>query len=478
MKNTVDFKPFSDNTEMFRWGPIPARLFYVSEFDNAIFNDFPKEYEGDIWPKSLLLFKDGKILWLNDFSELREIGRKIFIKYILNKEGRKVLMDRWKKDVKSLEKIEAKISKELLKRLNNKELYDISREFYDLVISFWLPTIPVELGNYGSDRLLEEKLKRYVKPEKELSSIMEILTTPEEPSFFQKEEIDLVKSKDIKEHTKDYFWLKNSYDGVEVLNESFFLDRKSKIDINIEKKTTERIIDAKNNKKRVVEKYKLSNEIVNIAEGLCDAIIWQDNRKKHVFVYLHYKELLLREVAERFNIDIDILKDYSAEEILSALQRQDFSTISHRREKAVGYFMNPSKKVLSTDESMLCWEKYAEEKISDNIQEIKGIVASTGKKPIVQGKIKIVLDPKDHLTVFNKGEILVAPMTSPEYIFLMKKSVAIVTDTGGLTSHAAIVSRELGIPCIVDTKIATKVLKDGDMVEVDANKGIIRIINK
>ena len=56
----------------------------------------------------------------------------------------------------------------------------------------------------------------------------------------------------------------------------------------------------------------------------------------------------------------------------------------------------------------------------------------------------------------------------------MKKAIAIVTDTGGITSHAAIVSRELGKPCIAGTKIATKVFKDGDLIEVDANKGIVK----
>lgn len=69
-------------------------------------------------------------------------------------------------------------------------------------------------------------------------------------------------------------------------------------------------------------------------------------------------------------------------------------------------------------------------------------------------------------------------MTSPEYVFAMKKASAAITDTGGLTSHAAIVSRELDIPCIVGTKIATKILKDGDLVEVDANKSIVKIIKK
>ena len=67
-------------------------------------------------------------------------------------------------------------------------------------------------------------------------------------------------------------------------------------------------------------------------------------------------------------------------------------------------------------------------------------------------------------------------MTSPEYIFVMRKAVAIITDAGGLTCHAAIVSRELGIPCIVGTKIATKIFKTGDLIEVDANTGIIKKI--
>ena len=74
------------------------------------------------------------------------------------------------------------------------------------------------------------------------------------------------------------------------------------------------------------------------------------------------------------------------------------------------------------------------------------------------------------------NEILVSPMTVPDYLPAMKKAKAIITDEGGITCHAAIVSRELGIPCIVGTKIATQVLKDGDRVEVDANKGIVKIL--
>jgi pyruvate,water dikinase len=62
-------------------------------------------------------------------------------------------------------------------------------------------------------------------------------------------------------------------------------------------------------------------------------------------------------------------------------------------------------------------------------------------------------------------------MTNPEIVIAMKKASAIVTDFGGLTCHAAIVSRELGIPCVVGTRVATKVLRDGDSVSVNATLG-------
>ena len=68
-------------------------------------------------------------------------------------------------------------------------------------------------------------------------------------------------------------------------------------------------------------------------------------------------------------------------------------------------------------------------------------------------------------------------MTRPEFMPALKKAAAIITDEGGITCHAAIVARELKKPCIIGTKIATKVLKDGMMVEVDADKGVVKILN-
>ncbi|NMB82613.1 MAG: phosphoenolpyruvate synthase, partial [Ignavibacteria bacterium] len=100
---------------------------------------------------------------------------------------------------------------------------------------------------------------------------------------------------------------------------------------------------------------------------------------------------------------------------------------------------------------------------------LNGSAASPG---IGTGIVKILKSPKE-IGKIEKGDVLVAEMTSPDYVPAMKKSAAIITDQGGATSHAAIVSRELGIPCVVGTKDATKKLKDGMVVSVDGTSGNI-----
>ena len=109
-------------------------------------------------------------------------------------------------------------------------------------------------------------------------------------------------------------------------------------------------------------------------------------------------------------------------------------------------------------------------KTSNSLEKISGMVASTG---IAKGTVKVILTFQD-MKKMKKGNIIIASMTRPEMISAMNKASAIVTDEGGITSHAAIISRELKIPCIIGTKVATRVFKDGDMVEVDANNGIVR----
>jgi len=111
-------------------------------------------------------------------------------------------------------------------------------------------------------------------------------------------------------------------------------------------------------------------------------------------------------------------------------------------------------------------------------KKLKGQIANRG---FYKGRVKIIpVDIKKNLakeiSKMKKGDILVTGTTGPEMILACRKAGAIVTEEGGICSHAAIVSRELNIPCVIGTKIATQVLKDGDLIEVDANNGIVKIL--
>lgn len=105
------------------------------------------------------------------------------------------------------------------------------------------------------------------------------------------------------------------------------------------------------------------------------------------------------------------------------------------------------------------------------IHEIKGQIAQKGK---VIGKVKI-LRRRDQIDEVAEGDIIVSPMTTTDFLPAMLKAAAIITDEGGIACHAAIMARELKKPCITGTKIATQILKDGDLVEVDADNGVVRI---
>jgi len=98
---------------------------------------------------------------------------------------------------------------------------------------------------------------------------------------------------------------------------------------------------------------------------------------------------------------------------------------------------------------------------------LKGLGASAGE---VEGQAKVFL-PGDDAGSFPEGAIMVTTLTDPTMVMAMMKAAAIVSDMGGITSHPAILSREMGIPCVVNSKIGTSTIKDGQKIKVDGAKG-------
>ena len=191
--------------------------------------------------------------------------------------------------------------------------------------------------------------------------------------------------------------------------------------------------------------------------------------------------------AKEFNLGLEDIKFYSFDEFAILLESGisvKQSIINERKISFVMYSVGDNVFVLEGKEKNEVLKRFKEEDHKEKT-EFKGITANKGK---VIAKVRVILPEMDQdynlfikklsLIKMEPGEILVTETTSPDFVPLMKIASGVIANQGGLNSHAAIFSRELGIPCVVGTYHATDILKTGDLVELDATSGIVRIIAK
>jgi phosphohistidine swiveling domain-containing protein len=183
--------------------------------------------------------------------------------------------------------------------------------------------------------------------------------------------------------------------------------------------------------------------------------------------------LILKEICHRTGITLGEIKYLSPREVSLVFKTKINRKLLQQRVKACVFYwdLNGHEAVVGADYKKVMSEILGNQKLSD-VDDFRGLTASMGK---ARGRVKILHSAKE-VSKVEPGDILVAVMTRPDYVPAMKRAAAIITDEGGVTCHAAIISRELKIPCIIGTKIATKVLKDGMEVEVNANHSWVKII--
>jgi len=197
------------------------------------------------------------------------------------------------------------------------------------------------------------------------------------------------------------------------------------------------------------------------------------HRRNAQILALLRMENLLKEIGERFNLSLWEVRVCTWKEIEGMLLQGKAASADKMRVRAKHFvfYVEKGNSVLLEGDDALLFDKLVELKLPvGEVRELKGQTGCLGK---ATGRVRILKRAEDAYK-FVQGEILVAIATDPDIVPAMKKAAAIVTEQGGVTSHAAIVSREFNIPCVIGTKIATRVFKDGDLVEVDANKGIVR----
>jgi len=236
-------------------------------------------------------------------------------------------------------------------------------------------------------------------------------------------------------------------------------------------------------KNKMIKELNPPENIRHITEVL-GALAYERFKMRFVWMpALYYNELFLIEFKRRYNItkrELRAYEDIDIENLVKFGKRIEAGIIAKRKEGFLKILRNG--KLFSyegADAQKMIDKLVYKQKEKKKIKEVKGMTACKG---YAMGRVAVFSYRKsaDHSAKIKKmqqGDVIVTEMTRPNIILACTKAGAILTDEGGILCHAAIVSREMNKPCIIGTNIATSVFKDGDYVEVDANKGIARKIS-
>lgn len=225
----------------------------------------------------------------------------------------------------------------------------------------------------------------------------------------------------------------------------------------------------------LIKKLKLSGKLLTFFTAWGGFMVTKIYRRYAQIFAIYKMTFILSEIAKRLGLTLKQARFMTIEETERALLNGvvDVEEIRERVSFCV-YYADKNEHTFYTNSSA----KNAVSLIqAENISKVREVQGQCGCRGSARGIARIVNVVAD-IQKIEKGEILVSISTQPDLLPAMKKAAAFVTDQGGVTSHAAIVAREMNTPCVIGTKIATKVIKDGDEIELDADKGIVKIIKK
>jgi phosphohistidine swiveling domain-containing protein len=360
--------------------------------------------------------------------------------------------------------------KRLRDLLESKKLIGKYKEYFNKLI---LPTEPSLLKKENLSIL---EVANYIsKNDKET-----VINNPPETAFKNLSDISLAK---LKEHTKNYFWVQMNYFITKPLTETDFISKiKSMLELNPDldsqlKKDKEAYKKNAEERKKILKELDDDTQLIKLLDITEKNLYWQDDRKRFMLICSWHINMIVKELAKRHNIPHEHAKQLIPEEINKGIEKVDKENLKKRTERCLMFLYRTERGDMKTEifvgKECDDFIKEFRKKQAEKIDDLRGTCASTGKS---SGNVRICRTLKD-LRGFEEGEVLVTSMTRPEFLPAMKKAAAVVTDEGGITSHAAIITRELGVPCIIGTKIATKILKNGMLVEVKADHGLVKIIN-
>ncbi|MFB6226183.1 MAG: PEP-utilizing enzyme [Candidatus Paceibacteria bacterium] len=456
--------------------------------------DFNDEFFDNDLKHLYAFFRDEYALMYWDTEAFGRVAQEVFENFGEDK-GVELIFKRYKKFASKLEQLFIQNTQDDVSSFSDEELlsfFDSLREVYH---SFWQVSLFIDSFDAGYDQKKIDEIKdRYGLNSEEV----ERLTTPREMTFKNKRLLTLLEliedfekqnkyetieefvggSDKVDDYIKTFDYYKSGYANIEHITKKDVIEEMVDYIKDPEKKKEklQRLRSYKKNQKelerKILKKYNLDKNPLYFFQKLT---YWREHRKEVNLKGIHLLHYILSALEERTDINYEYLAYLKHKEVRSLLEGNiDLKLLKRRLKK--GFFVVVTKK----ETKYLSGERAIELKNSFNnlLKEqqgdtINGTPACSGN---ASGRVRVVMS-QDQFNDFKEGEILVTGMTRPEFVPIMKKSAAIVTDEGGITSHAAIVSREINTPCIIGTQNATEVLEDGGKVKVNANEGIVKKID-
>lgn len=441
-----------------------------------------KEVGFDIWFHNFLnlhgesyITQEDYDIYLNYYKErLKREGGVYFKKYsdLITRKGNEAIDF----SIKVKKRRVNRESKEGLKRLFSQFLRKIEP---NMGLAYTIQMVDEVLADALKERLMRYSARR-------ADELFSRLTAPKEDAFMIKEMRDMINiaiADDAKKrgllikHMEEYSWMKSPNWNEPIYVLEYYSDRMEKIESpkrslkemmrkkeKQEKEIRDLIIKIEKKGIKVRNYINLIRTLVNIKMFNWDAISISGNNCRN----------LMAKIGDIAGINYYDVIELSPAEIYGILKGKGIHNKKMEERKECSGLLRVENRIYELDKGDVGDMKKYVGWILPVTDKFRGIPVSRG---IVKGKVIIIMH-SDSINKMKDGHVLVCPMTNPDYMPVIGKAKAIITDDGGVLCHAAIISREFKIPCIVGTRVATKVLKDGDLVEVDADKGIVRKLTK
>lgn len=373
-----------------------------------------------------------------------------------------------------------------LNKLSNEQLYKLLFNWYQITLNqiYYINLAPVELGL--------QKAINDLNPQKYIETDdISVLYSLDDNTAVIKEELAFLKeiynnkNEDINEiidkHLEKYDYITIGY-GSQPLAKEVLVERYKKIKNMDNNKLKEKIeeIESYPNKimKQKEEVYKRLNnrQLIELFDLAAKLGIMRDRKKALLGKSVKFRNKIINQIGNKVLEEKENLRYYTMDDFYNLLilgKILDKEEIDKRKE---GIYISNISKMTSGMESRE--EYYNSVKSVDEDVNIlktrKGVCASSGK---VIGRARICLTFEES-NKLEEGEILITYGTDFDFMNAIVKSKAIITEEGGILSHASVISRELKKPCIIAFKGITKVLKNGDLIEVDATKGTVKLLDE